>query len=40
MKIMVGGGGITKEFADSIEADGYSPTAIGAVELAKSLVGK
>lgn len=40
VEIMVGGGGITQEFADSIGADGYSPTAIGGVELAKSLVRK
>jgi corrinoid protein of di/trimethylamine methyltransferase len=40
VKIMVGGGGITQEFSDSIGADGYDPTAIGAVKLARSLVGK
>jgi len=40
VKIMVGGGAITKEFADNIGADGYDPTAPGAVKLAKSLVGK
>jgi methanogenic corrinoid protein MtbC1 len=40
VKIMVGGGAITQEFADSIGADGYDPTAPGAVELARRLVGK
>lgn len=40
VKIMVGGGAITQEFADSIGADGYEPTALGAVKLARRLVGK
>ena len=40
VKIMVGGGAITQEFADSIGADGYDPTAPGAVKLAKMLIGK
>lgn len=40
VKIMVGGGAITKEFAESIEADGYDSTATGAVKLARKLVGK
>jgi len=40
VKIMVGGGAITQEFADSIGADGYDPTAPGAVGLAKKLLGK
>jgi methanogenic corrinoid protein MtbC1 len=40
VKIMVGGGAITQEFADSIGADGYDPTAPGAVELARRLVGR
>jgi len=38
VKIMVGGGAITQGFADSIGADGYGPTAPGAVELARSLL--
>jgi methylmalonyl-CoA mutase cobalamin-binding domain/chain len=38
VKVMVGGGAITKEFADSIGADGYSGTAPGAVKLAKNLL--
>ena len=40
VKIMVGGGAITQEFADSIGADGYNPTAPGAAKLARSLVGR
>jgi len=40
VKIMVGGGAITGEFANSIGADGYDPTAPGAVKLAKRLIGK
>ena len=40
VKIMVGGGAITQEFADSIGADGYEPTAPGAARLARELAGK
>lgn len=40
VKIMVGGGAITQEFADSIGADGYDSTAPGAVKLARKLVAK
>ena len=40
VKIMVGGGAITQEFADSIGADGYDPTAPGAVKLARKLAGR
>jgi len=40
VKVMVGGGAITQGFADGIRADGYDPTAPGAVELAKRLMGK
>lgn len=40
VKIIVGGAPITKEFANSIGADGYDPTAPGAVKLARSLMGK
>ena len=40
VKIMVGGGAITQDFANSIGADGYDPTAPGAVKLARRLVGK
>lgn len=39
VKVMVGGGAITAEFARSIGADGYNPTAPGAVELARRLIG-
>jgi len=40
IKIMVGGGAITQEFAIDIGADGYDPTAPGAIKIAKELVGK
>jgi len=40
VKIMVGGGAITQEFANSVGADGYDPTAPGAVKLARRLIGK
>jgi corrinoid protein of di/trimethylamine methyltransferase len=40
VKVMVGGGAITQEFADSIGADGYDPTAPGAVKLARKLTGR
>lgn len=40
VKVMVGGGAITADFAESIGADGYDPTAPGAVGLAKRLLGK
>lgn len=40
VKIMVGGGAITEEFAKGIGADGYDPSAPGAVKLARRLLGK
>lgn len=40
LKIMVGGGAITQDFAESIGADGYDPTAPGAARLARRLLGK
>ncbi len=40
IKVMIGGGPITQEFADKIGADGYEPTAQLAVKLAKKLVNK
>jgi len=40
VKVMVGGGAITQEFVEEIGADGYDPTAPGAVGLAERLVGK
>lgn len=38
VKVMVGGGGVTQEFADRIGADGYDPTAPGAAKLARKLM--
>jgi len=38
-RIMVGGGAMTQELAQRIGADGYEPTADGAVGLAKMLIG-
>ncbi len=40
IKIMVGGGAVNEEFACNIGADGYDPTAPGAVKLARKLVEK
>lgn len=37
VKIMVGGGAINHDFASKIGADGYDPTAVGCVTLAKKL---
>jgi methylmalonyl-CoA mutase cobalamin-binding domain/chain len=39
VKVIVGGGGITHDFAEKIGADGYEPTAPMAVELFKKIVG-
>ena len=39
VKVIVGGGAITQEFADSIGADGYAPTAPGSVTIARKLMG-
>jgi corrinoid protein of di/trimethylamine methyltransferase len=39
VKIIVGGGAISEEFAEKIGADGYDPTAPGAVALANRLLG-
>ena len=38
LKIMVGGGAVTKEFAEQIGADGYSESAVDAAELAKTFI--
>lgn len=38
MKIMVGGGSVTREFAEEIGADAYSETAVEAAELAKTFL--
>lgn len=39
VKVMVGGAPVTRDWVQKIEADGYSEDAIGAVSVAKSLVG-
>jgi len=39
VKVMVGGGPISQQFADKIGADGYAANAAGAVRLAKKLAG-
>jgi len=39
VKVMVGGAPVTKDWVQRIEADGYSEDAIGAVNVAKQLVG-
>ena len=39
VKVMVGGAPITREWVQKIGADGYSEDAIGAVKVAKELVG-
>lgn len=38
VKVMVGGAPVSREWCDSIGADGFAEDAVGAVELAKSLV--
>jgi corrinoid protein of di/trimethylamine methyltransferase len=40
VKVMVGGAPVTSEWVNEIGADGYSEDAIGAVQVARSLVGK
>jgi 5-methyltetrahydrofolate--homocysteine methyltransferase len=40
IKIMVGGAPLTDDYAKEIGADGYSPDAASAVDLAKELLGK
>jgi corrinoid protein of di/trimethylamine methyltransferase len=39
VKVMVGGAPVTRDWVQKIEADGYSEDAIGAVGLAKQLLG-
>jgi len=39
VKVMVGGGAVTGDFANHIGADGYAATAASAAEVAKKLVG-
>ena len=38
VKVMIGGAPVTQEYADEIQADGYSADAASAVDTAKSLV--
>ena len=38
VKVVIGGGPISKKFADAIGADGYSPNAVEAVKLLKNLL--
>lgn len=38
VKVIIGGGPISKKFADTIGADGYSPNAVEAVKLIKRLL--
>jgi corrinoid protein of di/trimethylamine methyltransferase len=40
IKVMVGGAPITRDWFQKIKADGYSEDAVGAVKVAKQLVGK
>jgi methanogenic corrinoid protein MtbC1 len=39
VKVMVGGAPVTSGWADEIGADGYSEDAVGAVALARRLMG-
>jgi len=40
LKVMVGGAPVTRDWVETIGADGYSEDAIGAVSLAKKLLGR
>ena len=40
VKVMVGGAPVSQSWAEQIGADGYSENAMGAVALAKELMGK
>ena len=40
IKVMVGGAVLTREYADMIGADGYSPDAMGVVRFAEEYYGK
>jgi trimethylamine corrinoid protein len=40
VKVMVGGAPVTKEWVNQIHADGYSEDAIGAIKVAKQLLGQ
>ncbi|HEY73312.1 MAG: cobalamin-binding protein [Chloroflexi bacterium] len=39
VKVIIGGAPVNQEWADTIGADGYADDAVGAIELAKQLVG-
>ncbi len=39
VKVMIGGGAVTQQFAHEIGADGFSPDAVGAVDVARGWVG-
>jgi corrinoid protein of di/trimethylamine methyltransferase len=39
VKVMIGGAPVSQEWSDTIGADGYAEDAVGAIELAKRLVG-
>jgi 5-methyltetrahydrofolate--homocysteine methyltransferase len=39
VKVLVGGAPITKKYAEEIGADGYSESAVGAVDAAKQSLG-
>ena len=39
VKVIIGGAPVSQDFADEISADGYSPDAVAAADLAKTLVG-
>jgi methanogenic corrinoid protein MtbC1 len=39
VKVMVGGAPVTRDWVQKIEADGYSEDAIGAVAVAKQVLG-
>ncbi len=40
IRVMVGGAPVTRDWVQKIEADGYSEDAIGAVQIAKQLMGE
>jgi len=40
IKVMIGGAPITRDWFEKIKADGYSEDAVGAVKVAKGMVGK
>ena len=40
IKVMVGGAPITRDWVEKIKAEGYSEDAVGAVKVAKGIVGK